>query len=300
MDERLSIVIPAYRCAKFLPAAIASALRCPAAEILIAEHTSGDDTLAVARHWRKCHPDRIRVIETGRHTPGVSRNLNRAFQEVRTPFVLRVDGDDLVRASYIPHALNRLAADESVAIVSGPFTTIGSDEYLDFNRPPADTEVEPEGYRKVSGLDAAKFVLGWAPSMSSSGTIFRMTAWHDVGGFDAALMWGEDWELWFRLARRWSVACFSSEIAFYRTNHSGLTAVNQRLDRLCYQYDYIYRAARKIWPEAELTPLFRKAYFKAARTYCGSAVRALEGRRFAEVPGRTIRGLRGLAMAAAV
>jgi hypothetical protein len=70
------------------------------------------------------------------------------------------------------------------------------------------------------------------------------------------------------------------------------------MDRLCYQYDAVYRAARKVWPEAELRAAFRKAFLRSARTYCGSAVRALRRRRLTEVPGRAMRGLAGLARAA--
>ena len=49
-DNRdLTVVIPAYRCAPFLPAAVLSAVACGPAAVLIAEDASGDETASVAR-----------------------------------------------------------------------------------------------------------------------------------------------------------------------------------------------------------------------------------------------------------
>lgn len=296
----LTVVIPAYRCAEFLPAAIASALRSPAVEIIIAENASGDSTLAVARNWRDRYPDRIRVLETPRTIPIVGANLNRGFREVRTPFAMRVDGDDVVLTKHISHAIARFKADQKLGIVSGLYTRIRANEYTDPAHSPADPDIPAEGYRQLSGLEAGRFVLGWDPSLSSSGTIFRMEAWNDAGGFDPTLTWGEDWELWFRIARRWSVGYFTSPVTLYRVNDSGLSSDHVHHDRLCFQYDYIYNAARRVWPEREMRTQFRKAFFRSARTYCGSALRAFERRRFADVPRRAIRGLLVLARAAAV
>lgn len=299
-DRDLSVVIPAYRCATFLPAAIASALRSPAVEVIIAENSSDDDTLAVARAWRDRYPDRIRILETSRTIPVVGANLNRGFREVRTPFAMRVDGDDIALTSHIGHAIALFKADHKLGVVSGLYTNIRATEHTDPSHAPADPEIPPEGYRQLSGVEAGRFVLGWDPSLASTGTIFRMEAWNEVGGFDPTLTWGEDWELWFRIARHWSIGYFTSPITLYRSNTTGLTSGHLQQDRLCFQYDYIYTAARRLWPERELRAQFRRAFFRSARTYCGSALRAVERRRFAEVPGRAVRGILGLARAAAI
>ncbi len=295
----ITVVIPAFNCGQYLPVALASALRSPAEEILVAEHGSQDNTLEVAHHCRDRYPGRICVLETEERIPVVGVNLNRAFRHVRTPFVVRLDGDDILRTGHIRHAQARFAAESRLGVVSGLYSGIGPRDYLDPDGLPPDPEIDPERYRQLSGLDAARFVLGWVPPMASTGTVFRIAAWEDAGGFDESLTWGEDWELWFRVARRWEVGYFLSEIAYYRRNEGGLSSDHLRADRLCYQYDAVYRAARKVWPEPELRAAFRKAFLRSARTYCGSAVRALRRRRFTEVPARAMRGLAGLARAAA-
>jgi len=45
--DDLTAIIPAYRCANFLPAAVQSLLQCPIS-IIITEDCGGDDTLPVA------------------------------------------------------------------------------------------------------------------------------------------------------------------------------------------------------------------------------------------------------------
>ena len=95
-STNITVVIPAYNCGKYLPAALSSALRVPAAEIIVAEHGSQDDTRQVASHWRDLHPGRIRLLDNPGYLPVVGVNLNRAFRQVRTPFAVRLDGDDIL------------------------------------------------------------------------------------------------------------------------------------------------------------------------------------------------------------
>src|SRR3954469_22558012 len=91
----LTVVIPAYRCGKFLPATVASALRPPGTHVLIAENGGGDDTPQVALDLQKKYPDRIRVT-TNEKNIGMTPNWQKAVSSVQTPYTHYLSADDII------------------------------------------------------------------------------------------------------------------------------------------------------------------------------------------------------------
>jgi glycosyltransferase involved in cell wall biosynthesis len=60
---RVSVLIPSYNHARFLPAAIDSALgqTFPDVEVIVADDGSSDGSLEVAERYAAAHPSRVRV-----------------------------------------------------------------------------------------------------------------------------------------------------------------------------------------------------------------------------------------------
>jgi CDP-glycerol glycerophosphotransferase len=79
----LTIVIPAFRCAPYLAAAVERALHSAARHILIAEGSSGDDSLKVAERFAAAHPGRVRVLASPVNR-GAAANVNEAAREIET------------------------------------------------------------------------------------------------------------------------------------------------------------------------------------------------------------------------
>ena len=91
----VSVIMPAYNCADFLPAAVAS-VRAQTVnnwELIIVDDHSGDDTLAVAQQLA-ASDSRIRVLANEQNL-GVSLTRNRAIAEARGAFIACLDSDDL-------------------------------------------------------------------------------------------------------------------------------------------------------------------------------------------------------------
>ena len=291
----LTIVVPAYRCAPYLPATLASALRCEGARILVAEDAGGDDTLEVARRWQARHPDRITVLQNPRNL-GMTGNWQSTIAQVQTPFALKLDGDDVVVPSYVSAAVQSLRANERLGIIGGGMRTITPAEYVH------PTEVEaladpaaPRPVEVLSGRDACRFVLRWDPFPCSSSTIYRMSAWRAVGGFDVGLSWCSDREIWFRVARGWSVAFDPAVAVLYRVHANSSTGAHGSSDRYVYEFDRMLRSAVRVWPEPELRRDFRRSLRVNTKAYFGSAWRAVKRRRFGEVLPRIARGFRSAA-----
>jgi glycosyltransferase involved in cell wall biosynthesis len=270
--REVTVVIPAFRNLPYLAAAIESALHAPAAAVLIADDACGDAEREVFTRFQEAHRPRLRIIQSDTQR-GIAANLNEAIGRVRTPYFVRLDCDDVLHPEHVVAAYRLLAENPDLAAVAGGAVRIGGDEHLDFQPgtlPPYRPDPNP---RILRGVDAFRFALVWDPNPSSSGTVFRAAAFHDVGAFNPKVPWGEDWEIWFRFAQRWDVAYMDAPSALYRIHPSATTSLYTRESRLCYGYDFIYRRAAKLCPYPDLKPQFRRAFLKTARLYAGAAFR---------------------------
>jgi glycosyltransferase involved in cell wall biosynthesis len=270
--EQLTIVIPAFRCAAYLSAAVASAVHSSVRRILIAEDAGDDETLRLAEELSSAHPDRIRVLRspTNRGTAG---NLNDAAERVETPFFAKLDGDDVLIPGYLESVFPLIASRPRLAVLAGHELRIEADDALEFRPELLPAVSHRAAPRIMTGLEAYRFIINWNPNPTSSGVIYRTEAFREIGGFDRAIRWGEDWEIWLRFARQWEVAYVTAPSALYRIHTQSATAAAVRENRLCYGYDSVFRHAAALCPYPEMLPLIRRRMFGVARLYAAAAWR---------------------------
>lgn len=103
----VSLVIPTFNYARFLPEAIASALRqdYPNLQILISDDASTDDSAAVIRRLAASDP-RVRIVAQPRNL-GMVAHWNWCLRETRGAYVKFLFGDDAFNSA---HAISRLVA----------------------------------------------------------------------------------------------------------------------------------------------------------------------------------------------
>jgi glycosyltransferase involved in cell wall biosynthesis len=274
--DQLTIIIPAFRCAGYLPTAVASALHTPGCRILIADDGSGPAALEVARQLEAEHRDRIRVLASP-VTRGVAMNMNEAAEQVKTKFFAKLDGDDVLIPGYLERVFPIIAARPRLAVLAGHELRIAADEVTKFV-----PELLPNGRRNarvqvMEGPEAYRFIVNWNPNPTSSGVIYRTEAFRDVGGYDQRIEWGEDWEIWLRFAKKWEVAYITAPAALYRIHEQSATATATRQNRLCYAYDAMFRRAAELCDYPEVIPIIRRRMFEVAKLYAAAAARRLRG-----------------------
>jgi GT2 family glycosyltransferase len=271
-ERDLTIIIPTFRCAPYLPAAVHSALHNPAAAILIADDGSDLETPRIAAQLEAEHPARIRLLRSRRRR-GVARNVNEAVRHVRTPFFAKLDGDDVLIPGHLAATFPIIANRPGLAIIAGHEQRIEAGEALVF-RPEAFPETRREAAATIlSGTDAFRFILKWQPNPCSSGAIYRTDAFRQIGGFDPTLTWGEDWEIWLRFAQQGEVAYYDAPSALYRIHNQSATAWHARNNRVCFGYDAVYRSAAGICRDPALVPMLRRVFLRVAGLYSKAALR---------------------------
>ncbi|MBK1612281.1 hypothetical protein CKO44_02225 [Rubrivivax gelatinosus] len=212
----VSVVIPTYNRARFLPAAVASvrAQTAACAEIVIVDDGSSDDTGQVVAALG------AGIVYVRQDNAGPAAARNRGIRTARGDCIAFLDTDD----RWLPHKIERqlalLVRHPSVALVS------------------ADMAIEDEhGVQQVAsnfvlrGLHGFFEGLGGAPVpeaprrlleinfVNTSTVLVRREVLAALEGFDTGLRYGEDLELWLRIAARHDLACVAS-VEEIRVEHS--------------------------------------------------------------------------------
>ncbi len=127
---RLSVVIPAFRNARFLPAAIDSILSQDYSdfELVIADHSSEDGSDKILAEYEA--DPRVRVLTPTPPGGGAVANWNRVSAESRGEFIKLVCGDDLVAPGSFVRQVSALDAHPTVVLVAGQRNLIDSGDRL--------------------------------------------------------------------------------------------------------------------------------------------------------------------------
>jgi glycosyltransferase involved in cell wall biosynthesis len=200
----VSVVVPTKDRAELLDQTLRSIAEQtePAAEVIVADDGSTDDTAAVvARH-------RATLVRNGEGGWGAAGGRNAGLERVRTDLVAFVDSDDLL----LPGALAALLA----ALRGAPAAPFAFGQGLSAAR--LDAGWTPHGLihpdpEELEGLPASIFARNSVPS---SGALVRAEDARAIGGFDTGLHFVEDQDFWVRLARRGDPVHVPELVCVYR------------------------------------------------------------------------------------
>ena len=213
-DEKpgVSVVIPAYNYAHYLPQAVASVLAQSHAdlELLIIDDGSTDGTRATVAALAE---PRLRYV--WQENAGLSASRNTGLREARFPFVAFLDADDLWAPGFLAAVMEKFVAlpADFAAIATGA-TRMDAD-----GKPrsvPGYTDL------RTGELTVRDFCLRNRPLSSS--VVVKKSAFADCGGFDTALRSSEDRDMWIRLTARGHRFFFLAEpLAFIRRHPQNMS-----------------------------------------------------------------------------
>jgi glycosyltransferase involved in cell wall biosynthesis len=187
---KVTIAIPAYNAELWLRDTLNSALAqsFPAHEIIVVDDGSQDRTGEVARSFG----DKVRCIRQANQ--GVSAARNTAIREATGDWIAFLDSDDLIVSEKLERQVALIEANPGLVVVYSAFS------YL---YPDGTTQQMP-AFPAADLWPALRYRTPILPSTS----LIRRSAFEEVGGFRTDYHYGEDWELWFRLVRRYTAKAF--------------------------------------------------------------------------------------------
>lgn len=235
----VSVVIPTYNCESYIAQTLASVLAQTHRhfEVLVVDDGSTDRTRQIVEQ----HGSPVRLIQQANQGVCVARNLG--FAQSRGAFVCFLDHDDFWFPWKLHRQLEAFAAYPAAGIVFTDFALWFPDKGS-FPTPagmaPPDTE-PPEIDPEYSGYIYHQFLINCLALTSTA--MIRRDAFAASKGFDPALPYSEDWDLWIRLSRQYPFIKLSRASTLYRQH---VNQGNRKLRDIDYR-TRLLETASKSW-----------------------------------------------------
>jgi hypothetical protein len=202
----LSVVMPVYEGAPFLAAAVQSVLAQSYRdfELIVVDDGSTDDTASILQ---RIDDPRLRVLRSESNL-GLPRSINRGIAAARGELIARHDADDLSRPDRFAAQVAFLDARRDVVLAGTAVRLIDA-------RGRAMTRTQ---YKATSALGIDWQLLFDNPFAHGS-VMFRRGA----GEYDESFAWGEDYELWSRIAATNAVANLPEPLVDQRVHRASFT-----------------------------------------------------------------------------
>jgi glycosyltransferase involved in cell wall biosynthesis len=200
----ISIVIPCYQQAQFLPDAIEGALAQThrKIEVIVVDDGSPDSTAEVVARYPE-----VRCVQ--QQNRGVAEARNAGFRASSGEYVLFLDADDRLTPNAVETHLRCFAEHPEAGFVVGDIDQISSDgSYL---RSPRWQELATNQYEQLLKVDHVANTVA---------VMFRRSVVETVGGFDGSYSPTEDYEILLRITRVFPGAQHRSVVAQYRRHDS--------------------------------------------------------------------------------
>lgn len=210
MDSPLvSIAVPVWNTARFLPAALDSLLAQdhPHWECLLWDDGSSDGSAEIAAEYARRDP-RFRVLGNGRNN-GVGVALSSALAAARGEFVGVLDADDELEAGALSSMLAFMQA--------RPHLGMAYSQYV---------EIDEDG--KLLG-PGARFRTPYSPKqllvefMTYHFRLLRAEAYRAIGGVDASMAVSPDYDLCLRMSERYPVEHLPKPLYRYRIRRDSIS-----------------------------------------------------------------------------
>lgn len=225
---KVSVVIPTYNCAKYLPETIDSVLNQTYRdfEIIVVDDGSADDTKTITQCYINKYPDKIRYFYQENKGPGAARNFG--IKKSVGEYIAFQDADDLWLSTKLKKQVELLEQDAQIALVfSDMQQRLGSEVlYKAFL-------IEKGYYERICGgnlfLELTKINFIFTPTV-----VLRKNIFSRIEMFNENYKIGEDYDMWLRVAKDFKVALINEPLVIRRLHSSNTTH-----NKLLYQHQHI-------------------------------------------------------------
>lgn len=203
----ISVIIPSYNQAQYLPEAIESALNQGNMfkDIIIVDDGSTDGSLEVARKYEKDHKE-IRVITQVNKGLASARNTGLMNAKNINPYILFLDADDILWESCLEELIVTSNFNPDADIIAPSFKTFGTTNENVILMPDPKLEDFRSGNR-----------IGYCAAIRKSKLL-------EVGGYSPKMTFGyEDYHLWINLLTRGAkILTIPKALWLYRTKEQSM------------------------------------------------------------------------------
>lgn len=212
----ITVLMATHNDEAYVAEAIASILRQTERNFifLIIDDASTDDTGKRLQEFA-LRDARIRVLKSSSHQ-GLTASLNRGLALVNTPYIARMDADDLALPERFERQLAYMEAHPA-------FAAVGS-RILFFDGSNSDNP--PWAWTMpTSPVLIREQTLSMAPQISHPSSFIRTSALKEVGGYREQFEAAQDYDLWLRLVEKFELGNTPEMLLLYRWHESSVSSV---------------------------------------------------------------------------
>jgi glycosyltransferase involved in cell wall biosynthesis len=209
----VSVIVPAYNVAPYLPSALDSVLAQTFTdfEVVVIDDGSTDGTFSVIQDYAG-RDQRIHFRQQA--NGGIASARNHALRVACAPLLALLDGDDLWTPEYLATQIGILNEHPEVDIVTGNAWLLGGTRHGQPARRTPDPRPAPN-LGQILADEMVIFVM----------SVFRRRVYETIGGFDDTLRINEDYDFWIRAA----IANFTfikngTPLGYYRVRADSVSA----------------------------------------------------------------------------
>lgn len=203
----VSIIIPCYNQASFLPEAIESILNqtYPNYEIVVIDDGSPDNVEEVAKQYTQ-----VKLIKQKNQGAAIARN--KGITESKGSYLIFLDADDKLLPNAVEVGVQYLTDNTDCSFVSGRVKLI--DQNGSFIKIPKQLKIEKDHFKS---LLEANYI--WTPGV----VMYRRAIFDQYEGFSPNAGGSADYELNVRIARLLKIASHGEIVLEYRVHQSNMS-----------------------------------------------------------------------------
>jgi GT2 family glycosyltransferase len=202
------VVVPSLNQGRYLEDALRSiAAQDVATEIIVMDGGSTDNSVAVLERWN----ERLAYWRSAADG-GQSAAINAGIGRGTAPYVTWLNSDDMLEAGGLRRLIEALEANPAAPAAYGKVVNLDAD-----------------GARSAVWVQPfSERALALRCIVAQPGTLIRRAAWDAVGGVDPSLFLAMDYDLWWRLYRRFGPLVHVPQITAINRRHDETKTRNNR------------------------------------------------------------------------
>ena len=260
----VSVIVPNYNHARYLPQRVESILRQTYQdfELILLDDCSTDDSRAVLSQY--AGEPRVRIEFNEVNSGSAFKQWNKGVRLARGKYVWIAESDDYADERLLERLVGILDRDDSVAYaycrswhVTADDRRQGfHDEYGPYKGPRGwDADYCVDGHQ-----ECRDYFLFMNPVSNASAAVFRKSAYNFIGGADESMTVCGDWKLWAGIALTGRVAYLSEPLNYYRSHAA---SQRSRTSRRCVSVAEGLRVVRWLLDRLELSESEMAAVYRA-------------------------------------
>ncbi len=203
MNPLVSVIVPNYNHAKYLPARMDSILNQTFRnfEIIILDDSSTDESREIIESYRR-QEQVTDIIYNETNSGSPFRQWNKGIVMAKGEFIWMAESDDSCKLSFLERTVEKMQEYPTVGLVysqSLEVDEISGTEYLSFQDSPRFKKVFKRSYFAEGRKEISEKLVHENTIPNASGVLFRKSVYKRAGGADESMKLCGDWFLWTKM-----------------------------------------------------------------------------------------------------